>query len=157
MAERGRKGMCDPNDKAARGADIIRMRREKTPWAEIAKKWNITEARAAQIYRETIANHPMTAMAVDEYRVEEQELIEVAVGSLLKMCLSDNPQITPRTKVEAWNSLRGWAEHKAKLLGLFAPTKAEVVTISALDQQIAQLEAEMGMAPGAKVADGSNA
>jgi hypothetical protein len=73
------------------------------------------------------------------------------------MCLSDNPQITPRTKVEAWNSLRGWAEHKAKLLGLFAPTKAEVVTISALDQQIAQLEAEMGMAPGAKVADGSNA
>lgn len=142
------KGVRDPEEKARRGADIVRMRREKITWAEIAAKYEISEQRAAQIYKETLANHPLTALAVDEYRMEEQELIEVAVASLLKLALSDNPMITARTKVEAWNSLKGWSEHKSKLLGLNAPAKSEVVTISALDQQIAQLEAEMGLLPG---------
>jgi hypothetical protein len=39
----------------------------------------------------------------------------------------------------------GWADRKARLLGLDAPQTHAVLTLDALDAQIAALEAELGV------------
>ena len=43
-------------------------------------------------------------------------LADDAIRRLLTIARADDT--SPRTAVEAWNSARGWAEHKARLLGL---------------------------------------
>lgn len=96
-----------------------------------------------RIYQEALAKNPLTAIQVDEHRLEETELIDAASRSLLGIALDRT--VSPRTRVEAWNSVRSWAERKAKLLGLDAPTQVQVTTIDALDAQIAALEVDLGM------------
>jgi hypothetical protein len=61
------------------------------------------------------------------------------------LILAEVPNVNPRTKVEAWNAVRGWAERKAKLLGLDAPTRtqATVVTADMFDQALKELEQEV--------------
>jgi hypothetical protein len=71
------------------------------------------------------------------------ELIDRAVNSL--MGIATNNTTSTRTRVEAWSAIRGWAERKARLLGLDSPTKHAVLTLDALDAQIAALEAELGL------------
>ena len=48
--------------------------------------------------------------------------------------------------VEAWLAIRTWAEHKARLLGLYAPaeTKIEVVESETIEAEIRRLEAKFG-------------
>ena len=80
---------------------------------------------------------------IDELRAEETELIDHAVNSLIGIA-TDNTT-SARTRVEAWSAIRGWAECKARLLGLDAPKTQAVLTLDAIDAQIAALEAELGV------------
>jgi hypothetical protein len=97
--------------------------------------------RAGRIFHEALAALPRHG--IDELRAEETELIDHAVNSLMSIATDSN---TPaRTRVEAWSAIRGWAERKARLLGLDAPKTHAVLTLDALDTQIAALEAELGL------------
>ena len=80
------------------------------------------------------------AQNVDEHRAEELGLIDTAVTDL--MGIATDSTTSARTRVEAWSAIRGWAERKARLLGLDSPTKHAVLTLDALDAQIAALEPE---------------
>lgn len=128
-------------EKAAREARIVQMRRARATWDAIAKREGLAPSRCHQIYSEALTKNPLSAIQVDEHRLEETELIDLAIAQLMRIGL--NAEVSHRTRVESWNALRGWAERKAKLLGLDAPTQVQVVTLDHLDAQIAALEAEL--------------
>lgn len=120
---------------AERRAQVVQFKRTKLSFAEIGRRLGITGQRAGQLYREALAQIPR--MAVEEHRVEELELYDTAIHQLMKIATASDT--APRTKVEAWTSIRGYAERKAKLLGLDAPAKLEVISLDAIDAEIAEL------------------
>lgn len=122
---------------AERRAQVVQLKRTKLSFAEIGRRLGITGQRAGQLYREALAQVPR--MAVEEHRVEELELYDTAIHQLMRIATSQDQTVTPRTKVEAWTAIRGFAERKAKLLGLDAPSKHEVISLDAIDAEIAEL------------------
>jgi hypothetical protein len=44
------------------------------------------------------------------------------------MSIATDNNTSARTRVEAWSAIRGWAQRKARLLGLDSPTKHAVLT-----------------------------
>lgn len=96
---------------------VLQLRRRRVTFDEIAAHLGITREQAFEHYREAIAALPDAQLA--EHRAEELLLADDAIRDLLS--IARDHQKSPRTSVEAWNSIRGWAEHKAKLLGLGAP------------------------------------
>jgi len=131
-----------PPESAERMAQIVAMRRQRMTQDAIARKLGISQQRVSQLYSQALAMIP--AQQVDEHRIEELTLIDDAIADLLDMAHDHD---RPRTAVEAWNSIRGWAERKAKLLGLDAPTQFEHLTIDAIDAELRMLKAEMGELP----------
>lgn len=114
-----------------RKAAIVQARRAREPWDAIAATWDISPQRAHQIYRAALDEFP--AVQVAEHREEEAGLADQAISRL--MAIADDPDVSARTRVEAWSSIRGWCQHKAALLGLNSPTRREisVVTEDAVD------------------------
>jgi hypothetical protein len=106
----------------------------------IGHQLGISSQRAGRIFHDALAALPRHD--IDELRTEETELIDHAVNSLIGIA-TDNTT-SPKTRVEAWSAIRGWAERKARLLGLDAPKTHAVLTLDAIDAQIATLEAELG-------------
>lgn len=47
--------------------------------------------------------------------------------------------------MEAWNAIRGWAERKARLLGLDAPAKHQFLTMDMIDAEVKRLQVELGI------------
>jgi hypothetical protein len=134
---------------AERRAQVVRMRSARLSFAEIGRRLDITAQRAGVIYRQALMDVPKAN--VDEHRAEELEFIDLATNRLLTIAMDS--AVTPRTRVEAWSAIRGWAERKAKLLGLDAPTKHEVLTIDGIEAEIRRLELELSVndTPATKV------
>lgn len=100
---------------------VLQLRRRRVTFDEIATHLGITRDQAFHYYRQAIAALPDTELA--EHRAEELMLADDAIRDLLAIARNHDP--SARTSVEAWNSIRGWAEHKARLLGLAGPQKTE--------------------------------
>jgi DNA repair ATPase RecN len=148
MARRNRGGRPRmPTGKAAeRMTEIVRLRRKKLTFAEIGAQLDppITGSRVQQIYSESLILHPLTALQIDEHRLEEQAFIDDQQAKLIEIMDEDDPNIvSARTKVEASRALATWSELRIKLLGLAAPTQLAVTTISQLDAEVMRLSAEM--------------
>lgn len=139
-------------ERDARDARVIAMRRTRASWQAIGTDLGVTPQRAHQIYKKAIAKNPLTAVQIDEHRLEELELYDLATQHLMRMALDNgklrngNPVVSPRTKVEAWSAIRAWAERKSKLLGLDAPINHNL-TIDMIDREMAALVEEMNTAP----------
>ena len=112
-------------DTADDPATAAKLRRRRVSFEEIAAHLGVTQAQAAELFRQAIDSLP--DFKADELRAEEllladeamRRLMTIAMGEQRPKCASCNSSGTsPRTAVEAWNSIRGWAEHKAHLLGL---------------------------------------
>jgi hypothetical protein len=148
-----------PQQKADRIAEIFRMRGLRYKWDAIGAAMDppITGVRACQIYKEGLTDHPVSAIAIDEYRAEELILIDDLIQRMLIILMdsrtdqSGKPTMSPRTKVEAVNAIKGLSERKAKLLGLDAPAQVQVTSISAMDMEIRRMEIEMGYKPGQEI------
>jgi hypothetical protein len=138
-------------ERSARMARVVMMRRGRATWDQIATEVGVSPQRCHQIYQEALTSNPLTAIQVDEHRLEETELCDTAVQHLLRMAL--DVRVSDRTRVEAWNSARGWAERKAKLLGIDAPQSFEITTITELDKQIAALEVQLEGLPEITASD----
>lgn len=126
-------------EQADRLAEIVAMRRQRVSMTEIGRRLGISHQRVSQLYSQALAMFP--AQQVEEHRAEELMLIDDAIAGLLSLA---NDHTHPRIAVEAWTAIRGWAERKAKLLGLDAPAKFEVLTLDAIDAEIKRLQAELG-------------
>lgn len=127
-------------EQAERLREIVRMPRARFTEDQIGQRLGISQPRVSQLYKQALAEIP--AHDVEEHRAEEVGLIDDAIRSLMRIALEAGH---PRTSVEAWNAIRGWAERKARLLGLDAPTRraVEVITTDQIDAEIARLEAEI--------------
>jgi len=125
-------------------AEVVNRRRIRMTFPEIGKQLGITKQRAWTIYQEALAAIP--AAHVDEHRAEELMLVDDAIRGLLVIARTADSW---RTRVEAWTSIRGWAERKAKLLGLDAPQKFEVLTLDQIDREIDLLNQQIAAADNA--------
>jgi hypothetical protein len=128
----------DPVDVAKRAGRVVELRRQRLGWKQIAETLGCSVGTAWNDYQRMIAEAP--AQHVDEHRAEELMLIDDAIADLMGIA-RDEAHVSARSRIEAWSSIRGWAERKAKLLGLDAPT--QVVTIDKVDQEIAALQREL--------------
>jgi hypothetical protein len=129
---------------AERRARVVALRRQRLTFDRIGQTLGVTKERAWKIYQEALASIP--AADVEEHRAEELTLIDDAISALMRIARTTE---SARTAVEAWNSIRGWAERKASLLGLDAPTRHEFLTIDQIDREIAKLKVQLAEAPAA--------
>ena len=111
---------------AERRANVVEMRREKMTWDEIGKALGVSMQRAHQIYLDALRDIP--AKQVDQHRAEAAELAATAIDDLLLIAREHNQ---PRTSVEAWSSVRGWADFLATVLGTKASTKVDATVSTA--------------------------
>jgi Homeodomain-like domain-containing protein len=126
---------------AGRRARVVELRRDRWTWDAIGDDLGVSRQRVRQIYDEAL--NEVTAAQVTEHRHEEGELVDRAVRELL--CIAEDPDVSPRTRVEAWNSIRGWSEYRSKLYGLFAPSKSsvEVLTKDAFTADMERMAVEL--------------
>lgn len=128
----------EPSEEVAlRDKKLVELRRHRLSWDEIGKACGISGYTARMRYREVMARIP--AQSVDEHRAEELVLYDDAVADL--MIIARNPEVSDRSRVEAWSTVRAWCERKAKLLGLDAPQ--QTITVDLVDQEINKLMTEI--------------
>jgi hypothetical protein len=126
---------------AERRAYVVQRRAERVPFAIIGAELGVSAQRAHQLWRAALAAIP--AAAVAEHRAEEIHLSDIATTELL--AIARDTSAPHRTRVEAWHALRGWSEHRTRLLGLAAPNRltVEVLTNDVVERAIAQLERDI--------------
>lgn len=116
----------DVMERSEREALIIERRNQRVPFRKIAEELGITHARVQKIFQETRDRIPAARLA--DLREEESELADRGIASLLD--IAENERISPRTRVEAWNSIRAWSESKRKLYGVDAPIRKEITVLT---------------------------
>lgn len=125
---------------AQKKARVVELRRKRWLWHEIAAEVGCSRQYVKKIYEKALAEIP--AGQVDEHRAEELMLIDDAVRNLLEIATDANGEhVSHRSRIEAWSTIRAWAERKAKLLGLDAPT--QTVSIDKIDAEIMALTREL--------------
>lgn len=150
---------------AERRAKVIEMRRARKTFDEIGTELGITRQRAFTIYREALAAIP--AAQLDEHRAEELQQLDylsskafevlerrhvtVSNGRVIYLDDEADPLEDDGPVLDAIKTLLRIQERKAKLLGLDAPARHEVMTLDSLDAQIAELTS--ALAGGVEVAE----
>jgi DNA-binding CsgD family transcriptional regulator len=126
-----------------REATVIQMVAEHMTHTEIARRMGVSRQRVEQIWKRGIERLPIANL--NEHRTNQLQLIMTAIRELL--VIARNPAVSPRTRVEAWSTIRGWVEREARLLGTDAIQRREisVVTTDAVDAAIHDLEAELAL------------
>jgi hypothetical protein len=129
-----------PEQEALRKASIVAARRGRETFDSIGATHRITAQRAHQIYWAAMAEIPN--QDVSQHREEQRDLADKAISALL--AIAEDPDVSARTRVEAWSSIKGWCEHQAKLLALYAPIRKEVTVLSesVVDQALAKAAAD---------------
>lgn len=130
-----------PIETAEREDLIIDLHGQHLPWREISRRVGLSHERCRQIFQ--AARDRIPAERLNDLRVDHHELAYRAIHDLLQM--AENPQISPRTRAECWNAIRGWSESDRKLYGVDAPTRREITVISddAISNAITELNREM--------------
>lgn len=93
---------------------VAKLRRRRVSFEEIAAHLGISAVQAGELYVQALESLP--EFKAGELRAEELLLADDAMRRLMTIAVGEST--SPRTAVEAWNSVRGWAEHKARLAGL---------------------------------------
>lgn len=105
---------------------VVEMRRRNIPFDEIGRTLGVSAQRAHQIYRDALDALPV--QAVDEHRTEAIARIDEAQRALRG--IAADPDVSARTRVEAWAAFRGWEDRRARLLGLDQPVRSEVTVLT---------------------------
>jgi hypothetical protein len=125
---------------ADRRAQVVELRGEGLTFSAIGRELGITDVRAGQLYKKALASR--VDLSVDEHRVEQSELIAEGIREL--RAIANGPKAGLRYKIDSWLAIVRFLERAAKLHGTDAPTKTEILTLGGIDQQIAELELELG-------------
>jgi hypothetical protein len=134
---------------AERRARAVEARRQHLTFAEIGAELGVSTQRAHEIYLDALEAIP--AKQVELHRAEATELAHTAIDDLL-IIARDHKQ--PRTSVEAWGQIRGWAERLARIQNTDTPVKVDAtVTTAQMDPATAALIAEAQAAAEAQEAE----
>jgi hypothetical protein len=129
---------------AEREAFVVTRRADSIPFRQIAEEVGLSHGQVHNIFKAACAKVP--SEAVHTLRVQSSELADRAIADLLT--IAENVQVSPRTRAEAWTSIRGWSESLRKLHGADAPSRSQVSVVSqdTIEAEIARLTAEMAAA-----------
>jgi hypothetical protein len=124
-----------------REALIIELHAQHVPWRAIGAQVGLSHVRCREIFM--AARDRIPAERLSDLRTDHHELAYRAIHDLLQ--IAENPQVSPRTRAEAWGQIRGWSESDRKLYGVDAPTRREITVISddAVSGAITELNREM--------------
>lgn len=126
-----------------REASVIQMKAEGMTFTEIGRRLGVTQQRVSQIWKRGIERLPIANL--NEHRANQLQLIMTAYRELV--AIARNPAVSARTRVEAWSTIRGWAERESKLLGTDAVSRREIsiVTSDVIDNAIRDLEGQLAL------------
>lgn len=138
-------------DRAAAHKDITRALEA----AVIEQTATVEVHRAEELKR-------LDALMVKAWAVLERQHITVSHGRVVRGDTTDEPLLDDGPTLSAIDRILKIQERKAKFLGLDAPQRHEVVSIDAVDAEIARLSAELGLgkagqASGASATSGAAA
>jgi hypothetical protein len=122
---------------------IVQLRTQNLAWAEIAAEVGLSMSRAHALYQDALTRMPIAS--IDEHRAQDGAVIEKAIAAL--MTIATDAKSGLRHRIDSWLAIERFLDRRARLFGLDAPLKHEVLTISSLDQQIMELEAELERTP----------
>jgi hypothetical protein len=134
-----------------REALAVTLRKEGKPYRDIGVALGVSESRAHHIVSRALRRTVQEPS--DELRRLERErldALEVAAWRQLNMdhVMVSHGKVVPgvideAAKLAALDRLLKIQERRARLLGLDAPTRHQVLTMDAVDEEIARLEGEM--------------
>ena len=144
-------------DQIAKDQEAASMRSKAMTYQAIGDHFGITRQADFQMVQRAIADIPKEgAEEVVRLEVEKLDFIErklyeimtkehVAFGASGKVVTLDGVPIEDDSPVmKAIDGLLKVADRRAKLLGLNAPTKHEVITLDSVQMEIRRIEAELG-------------
>jgi hypothetical protein len=121
----------------ARRLRAVELRRKRYTYDQIGAELGVSAPRAYQLWKDGVEMAPVAR--IEEIRDEELEFVDIAIRELLEIARSTDRAVTPRTRVEAWSAIRGWAERKARIAGIDAPKKFEQTNADGEDAQDVEL------------------
>jgi hypothetical protein len=124
---------------AERRARVVELRGRQWTFAAIGTELGISDVTAGALYKKALTSR--VDLSVDEHRAEQSELIAEGIREL--RAIANGPKAGLRYKIDSWLAIVRYLERAAKLHGTDAPMRTEIMTISSIDQQIAELEAEL--------------
>ena len=127
---------------AKRREEVSRLKREeKLTFEEIGARLGVTKQRAYAIWAEALRQCP--APNVQQHRTDATEFADQMIRELLDR--ARDPQTTPIGLAGIHREIRGYEEHRAKLLGTYLPIKREITVIpqDAIEAEIRELTRQM--------------
>jgi len=115
--------------------EALRLRSRGYTYQQIADQMDCSKPTAYARVQRALAAIP--AEAVDEYRRLEGERLDGLLAIATHQAFSKN-------SLHAIDRCLAIMDRRAKLLGLDAPIKTEVITLDYIQQEIQRLEAELG-------------
>ncbi len=99
----------------------------------------------------------LDALTREAWAVMKRRHVTVSAGQVVMVVdertHTETPLVDDKPTLDAIDRLLKIQDRRAKLLGLDAPKKVEVITIDAIDAEIARLTAELGELAAAEAAD----
>ncbi len=135
----------------ARRQRAVELRRKRWTYDQIGAELGVSAPRAHQLWKSGVELAPIAR--IEEIRNEELEFADIAIRELLEIARSADKAVTARTKVEAWSAIRGWAERKARVAGIDAPTKYTKTNSDGEDAQDVELRRMIDEAKAAILAE----
>jgi hypothetical protein len=132
-----------------RRAQVLRLRLAGVPFDQIGQQLDppVTRQRAHQLYRDALAQ--IVREPAEEVVKADLERLDMLWRALIARALAGSAR-------HAEVGIRV-LERRAKMLGLDAPTRTEVLTLDAIDAEIRQLEAELARRAAGGAAGGAAA
>jgi DNA-binding CsgD family transcriptional regulator len=100
-------------DARRREAEILELRYQGTPLAEIAKRYGISVARVSKLYYRALAR-----IAEPIADLERKRTLEVADKALARLWTIEQTETDPELRIKISLSILRWEECRSRLLGL---------------------------------------
>lgn len=126
-------------DQAILDTEALRLRSSGKTYQKIADQLGVTKATAYNRVQRALAAIPYEA--VEEYRRIEGDRLDAMLEVALTSVLIDG-------KVHNVERVIQIMDRRAKMLGLDAPVRSEVITLDAITMEIRKLEAVLGDSAG---------
>lgn len=135
--------MTAPLKGPERVAYIVQRRSDRATFRQIGSELSISDTMVHRIFQRELDRHP--AQQLNAHRAEQLDLLDRAVRGLLDM--AENARLSARTRVESWRAIIAVEERRARLLRLDPPRQreVEVITVDAVDRELARLMEEESM------------
>jgi hypothetical protein len=121
-------------DAAIKDREALELRNLGWTYQRIADHLSVSVSTAFDRVQRAVRNIP--AEAVDEHRRIEGERMDNLLATYMPQALAGD--------VKSADFVLKVLDRRAKLLGLDAPTKTEVITLDAIDAEIRRLETQLG-------------